>query len=717
MAAWTAPVFCGANTTVDIDPSLANGLNTLIELISHGDLPRARGMADELLQQHPQQPELWRLSGICALQMGQFDAARQAFKRALALAPDSVEVLCNLASLHTATGNLDEAEKALRSALELNPQHAGALNNLGSLLDARGDYHAAADCFARAIKQKPDYARAWLNQAAALLSARQLERAENSTRRSIALAPQWPDAHFMLGNVLAARDSNEAAVQAYRQAVALAPNNAQFHYQLGLALDTRGDLADAAAEFDACLHIAPDFAPALSQRVFALRRMCDWHALPPLSKRLLECIDAGIDGITPFSMLVEDTTPAQQLRCARRFAEACAKRVNAQRGRLTTTSSTRPDGPIRVGFLAAGFGEHPTALLVVELIERLRESSLHTIGYATTGDDNGDLRRRLTVGFHGFVDLSDASLETSLGRLRDDQLDILVDLDGYCEGSRAEIFALRAAPLQINFLAYPGTLGAPWYDYLIADRFLIPPETRAEYSEKIARLRRCYQPSDTTRGIAQPKTREQYGVPADGTVFACFNHSWKYTLRSFARWMRILKACPNSVLWLLSGPAHSGADERLRHAAQAAGVDPQRLIFAARAPHAEHLARYRIIDLFLDTNPYNAHTTASDAAWAGCPVLTQPGKTFASRVAGSMNHQLGLQELNAESDQAYIDIAVQLAGDPARLRTLRERIERDGRQSGLFDMSAYAHDFERILTRMFEVHQQGRKPEDFEISQ
>ena len=700
---------------MNFDPTLGTSLTELIELISHGDLVRARQRADVLLQRYPEQAELWRLSAICALQQGELDAAQQALDRALELAPKSVESLCNLASVHTARGRLDEAERALRRALALAPHHAAALNNLGSLLDARGDYHGAADCFAKAILQKPDYARAWLNQAAALLVVRQLDRAESSARRAIQLAPQWADAHFVLGNVLAESAKKLGALDAWREAVRLAPGNPQFHYQLALALDEHGDFAAALRAFEACLRIAPEFWPALSQVVFLHRRLCNWHALPPLSRRLLDGVDRDAPGITPFSLLVEDSTPAQQLACARRFAAARQAQIEPLEARLAPRPHARRNGPIRVGFLAAGFGEHPTALLIVELIERLRGSSLYTLGYATTADDGGALRKRLTAAFHEFRDLSALSLEAMLRKLRDDQPDILIDLDGYCEGSHPELFALRPAPLQVNWLAYPGSLGAAWCDYLIADHFLIPPEQRAHYSEHIAWLPRCYQPSDTTRAAAEPPPRTRLGLPAQSVVLACFNHSWKYTLRSFARWVKILKAAPDAVLWLLAGPPGSSADEHLRRAAHAAGVDPQRLVFALRVPHAEHLARYRHVDLFLDTNPYNAHTTACDALWSGCPVLTQPGATFAARVAGSLNHHLGLDEMNATSDQAYIELAIRLAQDPAALRALRARVETARRDGGLFDMARYAHDFEATLTQMFRRFERGHEPQDFEV--
>ncbi|MBS0569461.1 MAG: tetratricopeptide repeat protein [Proteobacteria bacterium] len=698
---------------MSFDPALSQGLTELIELLSQGELGPARARAEILLRRYPEQAELWRLSGICALQQGDLDTSRRALDQALKLAPQSVENWCNLASLLTAQREFGEAERALRHALNLSPHHAAALNNLGSLLDARGDYFGAAECFAKAISQRPDYARAWVNQAAALLAVRQLNRAEASAQRAVQLAPHWADTHFVLGNVLdAAR--KPGALEAWREAVRLAPSNPQFQYQLGLAQEHEGRFAAAVQAYQACLALVPEHWSALSQLAFLHRRLCDWRALPALSQRLLAGIAAGAPGITPFSMLVEDTTPAQQLACARAFAAQQEAAIEPLRQRLGPRPFGRREGPLRVGFVSAGFGQHPTALLVVELIERLRGSVLHTIGYATSADDGSPLRKRLAAGFGEFRDLSSRALDGMLLKLREDRPDILIDLDGYCEGSRPDLFALRPARVQVNWLAYPGTLGAPWCDYLIADRFLIPPEQRPHYSEKIAFLPRCYQPSDTTRVLGEVPARSQYGLPENVPVFACFNLTWKYTLRSFARWMKVLKAAPEAVLWLLAGPPGSGADEHLRRAAQAAGVDPRRLVFALRVPHAEHLARCQIVDLFLDTSPYNAHTTACDALWAGCALLTQPGQTFAARVAGSLNHHLGMHQMNAVSDQDYVDKAVQLASFPPMLAALRGRIEDARHNSGLFDMGGYARDFAAALMMMFRRSEKGLDPEDFE---
>ena len=701
---------------MNFDPALDSGVSELVELISRGDLVRSHAHARALLERYPEQAELWRLLGICCLQQGEYESAHEALAKAVDLAPHSVEIWCNLASVQTARNALDEAESALRRALKLDPNHPAALNNLGSLLDARGDYLAAAECFARAIAQRPDYARAWLNQSGALLTLGRMDRAEASARRAIQLAPNWADAYFLLGNVLAGSGKSEAALAAYRDAVGHAPGDARFQYQLALTLEQLGAFAPAQSHYENALRAEPNFWPAASQLAFLKRRMCDWHQLAALSQQLLRGVDRHASGITPFSLLVEDSTPAQQLACASQFAQLKQAQVAPLAQRFAPAQQARVRGPIRVGFVSSGFGEHPTALLIVELIERLRRSDLQTIGFATTADDRGPLRARLMRAFREFHDLSAQPLQAMLREVRDARVDVLIDLDGYCENSHPELFVLRAAPLQVNWLAYPGTLGASCYEYLIADHQLIPPEQRSHYREKIVWLPRCYQPTDTTRIVAPAPARTQLGLPAQGIVFASFNNSWKFTLRSFARWMKILKAVPDSVLWLLTGTDGGNADDHLRHAASAAGIDSQRLVFAARVRHAEHLARYRHADLFLDTSPYNAHTTASDAIWAGCPVLTVPGATFASRVAGSLNHFLGVDELNAPSDQAYVDTAIRLARDPAALRAVRERVEEARGASGLFDMGAYARDFASALTMMFKRHEAGYDAEDFDVS-
>ncbi|HET9483280.1 MAG TPA: UDP-N-acetylglucosamine-peptide N-acetylglucosaminyltransferase, partial [Xanthomonadales bacterium] len=342
----------------------------------------------------------------------------------------------------------------------------------------------------------------------------------------------------------------------------------------------------------------------------------------------------------------------------------------------------------------SGFNNHPTALLTVDLVERLRDSSLTTVGFATTAGDGGALRTRIARAFHEFVELHALDHAAMAQRIRDARIDVLIDLRGYGGGSVSEVFAMRPAPLQVNWLAYPGTSGATFIDVMVADAFVVPRALEHHYSERVVRLPHAFQPSDATRRIGAPPERATCGLPGTGTVFASFNNSYKVSPGAFACWMRILGAVPGSVLWLLAGKDEGPASANLRTEAARAGIEPSRLVFMPKLPHLEYLARYAHVDLFLDTWPYDAHTTASDALYAGCPVLTLPGETFASRVAGSLVTTLGVPELIAGAAGDYVAKAVACAHDADRWRL---RVAEARTSSPLFDMPRFARDFAALL--------------------
>ena len=488
-----------------------------------------------------------------------------------------------------------------------------------------------------------------------------------------------------------------AARLAAKLGFSIAPEAAAPAYQRGLALDALGELEDAATAYGEAVARDPQLYPALSQWVFAKRRLCDWDDLGRLSARVVQGVRDGAEGITPFAFLAEDAGPDQQLRCASRFAAGVEAEVGVRRAYLERPERSTPNRPLRVGFVSNGFGEHPTGLLTVALFEALRSRPIELHLFATGGED-GPIRRRLRAAAHHWHDVAGATPDALAQTFADAGLDRLVDLRGWGEGGSGEALALRPAPVQINWLAYPGTSGAPWIDYVIADAVVIPEAAQAAFSERVAYLPRCFQPSDTTRVVAAPPDRAACGLPETGVVLACFNNGYKLNPASFARMLAVLREVPDAVLWLLSGPGR--ADARLRDAARAGGVDPARLIFLPRLPHAEYLARFAHVDLFLDTAPYNAHTTASDAIWAGCPVLTLPGATFASRVAASLNTHLGMPDLIAGDEADFVRKAVAIATDPAARATLRTELARRRETSGLFDMDAYAEDFVRVLTGM-----------------
>jgi len=683
-------------------------LDTIATLIERGDFTGAERRAQAALQTLPPHAEIWRLLGIAQIRSGRIDAAARSLQQAHRLDPNSVEVLCNLAAVEIQHGDTGSATRLLERALRLAPNHVGALNNLGRLRHQVGDYPGAAQCFERSLREEPHRAETWFDLANASASLHDFSAAESHLRQGLALAPRSADGWYVLGYIYERQGRLDDALQPYRNSMELSPRPHTAH-NLALVEDQLGDWQAAARTMEHALQLAPNLFEALSQLVYIKRRLCEWRGLPELAARLVAGVDAQRPGILPFSLLVEETTPAQQLGCARTFARQFAGPTSAP-DRVGGEGS-----PLRVGFVSSGFKEHATGLLVVELIERLRATGLTTVAFATTAGDGSELRHRLEHAFHEFHDVAGQAPEAIAERIRASRIDVLIDIDGYCMNSLPRIFALRPAPIQINWLAYPGSLGAPWYDYLIADDCVVPPSQRAHYDENIATLPRCYQPTDTTRIVREAPSREALGLPADGFVYCCFNASWKITPQSFALWVHILREVPDSVLWLLDERPGNGVIERLRDSARRAGVDPLRLIFAAKTNHADYLARYRRADLFLDTNPYNAHTTASDALYAGCPVLTRPGDTFASRVAASLNRQIGLEELIVADDDAYVAAAIELAREPARLDALRARLRAPAMRARLFDMRAYADDFAALLQRMGERARLGQPPRDISL--
>ncbi|HEY6942456.1 tetratricopeptide repeat protein [Dokdonella sp.] len=690
-------------------PDLVAHLDRIADLIAGGRPDLAATDAARLRALAPHDAEAARLHGIALFQLGRGADAIAALEAALARAPQSVDVLCNLASVRLAAGDAGKALEALEAALMLAPAHPAVLNGLGNARGAIGDLAGARDAYAAATQAQPGHVGAWCNLAAAELALGDPAAAEGAARRALALAPGHPEAHFVLGHALAAQRRHAEAEAAYAEGERVAPHDARFPYQRGLMLEERKQLARAADAHARALALDPGLDAALGQLVFLRRQLCDWRGLEALSTRLRARVAAGAPGLAPFGFLAEPAGPAEQWQCARTHSTAIERRVAALRTRNAwRPAACDPRAQLRVGFVANGFANHPTALLVVAFVEALRAQAVEIHLFSTAPADGSTLQQRLRAAAHAWHDAHATSASGLAESIHAERLDVLLDLDGYCAGAMPEALALRPAPLQVNWLAYPGTLAAPWIDYVIADRIVLPESLHAQFSECVAWLPRCFQPSDPTRVVGTPPPRPQCGLPASGVVYACLNASWKLDPATFERMLSVLRAVPDSVLWLLS--AADGADDRLRGEAARRGVHPSRLVFAPKLDHASYLARYRHADLFLDSAPYGAHTTASDAIWAGCPVLTVAGPTFASRVAASLNHHLGLAQLNAPDDAGFVESAVRLGHDAALRASLREAVATRRDRSGLFDMHGYARDFAELLARMVERRRAGLAP-------
>lgn len=702
------------SATVAAPPALQQHIARILELLDQRDPAAAERLAQAACIAFPDSAEAARLQGIALLMLDRAPAARGALAEAVRLAPDDYLARCNYAAALMACGEAEAAVEILQQVVREHPDDPGIRNNLANALRAVGDDAGARDEYLAALKAAPGHPGALLNLAAVEVSLGMLDAAEQRLRASLS-RQRHPQALLLLGNILHRRRLFADAQAVYLQAAQLAPAAAEFPYQAGLMADEQHHYAEAARFYRRALQLDPNLHLAEGQLLFALRRMYDWTAAEPLGARRRARVTAGADDVDPFAFLAEDSTPAEQLACARAHAARTLREQQPLKEKLHFEHAPRAAGaPLKVAFVSAGFGApqgvpHATAVLTAAMFEelgKLEDIELHLI--ATTPDTGSSIRQRLRNAAYAFHDADELSVADIARLVHEARIDILIDVDGWCAGAVPGVFALRPAPVQVNWLAYPGTSGAPFIDYLIADRFIIPEDSRRFYSEAIAWLPRCYQPSDTSRLLFDAPPRSSFGLPDDAVVFASFNNSWKLNRASFARMCAVLRKVPDGVLWLLNTDRE--ADTRLRDAARRQGVEPQRLVFSPSLPHLQHLARYRLADLFLDTNPYNAHTTASDAIWAGCPVLTRPGDTFASRVAGSLNHYLGMPELIARDDGAFVETAARLGNDRGVLTALRRRLETQRETSGLFDMEVYAHDFAALLRDMDDRYRQGQAP-------
>ncbi|HET7563325.1 MAG TPA: tetratricopeptide repeat protein [Rhodanobacteraceae bacterium] len=688
----------------------------VVEQLQHGDVAGAESQARRLRATIPDDSELARLHGVALYMLGRNAEARAALQDALRIDPGNAGAMSNLATAMLAEGDVTGAVALLEQAVQTRPGDAALHNNLANALRAAGDDVQARERYLAALAIAPEHVDAIINLAATEMSLGMTAEAE-ARLRSVLASHAHPQALLLLGHVLHRTQRYSDAQSAYEQGAQLAPEAAQFPYHAGLMADEQHHYGEAIGYYRRALQLDPNLQLAEAQLLFLLRRECDWAGAEPLARRIRARALDGSGSIDPFVFLAEDATAAEQLACARARAARVARDAQPLRQHLRLEPTPHVGGtPLKVGFLSAGFHAHATALLTVAMFEALgQRDALELHLFATTPDDRSDVRARLRAAARGFHELPGQPATVIAQRVHDTGIDILVDVDGWCAGGMPGVFALRPAPVQASWLAYPGSSGAPFIDYLIADPFLIPEPLQRFYSEAIAYLPRCYQPSDPNRPVGAVPPRAAFGLPPDGVVFASFNNSWKLNAASFARMCAVLREVPGSVLWLLN--TDRNADANLRREAQARGLDPRRLVFSPALPHLQHLARYQLADLFLDTNPYNAHTTASDAIWAGCPVLTRPGETFASRVAGSLNHYLGMPELNARDDAAFISAAIRYGNDPFVLKALHERLASQRKLSGLFDMHAYAQDFATLLHAMHERSQQGLSPATINLSQ
>lgn len=704
-------------------------LDQAMMLHRQGSLSDAENAYRRILDQSPGQLDALQLLGVIEYQKGNFQDAADLLERAVGLAPREAGILCNLGLALLQLERPADALVALDRALAVKSNFPEALSNRGNALRALGRHKEAAASYRRAVRFRPDFAEALHNLGATLLELQRPGDALESLDRVLALVSNNGEAHYWRGNALLALDRPEEALASYRHALQLRPDIPETHYNLGNVLLDLGRPAEALAAFDAALRLRPGYVEALYNRGGALQELrrheeaaatyarllmlmpahryalgklfhsrqfvCDWTCHEEDLRKLEDSVRAGQSQDMPFPFLAVSDDPALQLQCAQAYTAA-------RYPPLPAAPQPEPGGGherIRIAYLSADFRDHALSYLMAGVFEAHDRQRFEVHAISLRPPDASATGRRVAAAFEHFHDVSRLSDAEAAGLIRKLGIDIAVDLSGYTENNRTNILAGRPAPVQVNYLGFPATMGADYIDYLLADAFVIPEAMQQHYAEKVVRLPGCFQANDDKRVIAQPlPTRAEAGLPESGFVFCAFNNLHKFTPRLFDVWMRLLARVPDSVLWIAAGDAT--AQQNLCSEAERRGVEAHRLVFSPRLPYAEHLARLSLADLFLDTLPFNAGTTASDALWAGVPVLTCAGEAFAARMAGSLLHAAGLPELVTHTLADYEALALALAIRPERLTALRARLGGDRSALPLFDTARFTRHLESTYAAM-----------------
>ena len=650
-------------------------INQLVNLYNQGQLAAAAEQAQALTEQYPKAFIVWNTLGAANKGLGKTIEASRAFKKVTELNPTYADGYSNRGVTLQDQGKLEEAIEAYNKALALKPDYAEVYSNMGNALQEQGKLGEAIDAYNKALSLKPDYAEAYSN----------------------------------MGIVLQDQGKLEEAIASYNKALALKPDYTEAYNNMGVTLKEQGKLEEAIASYNKALALKPDYAEARTQKLHLLAKICDWNSIREDSK-LIPDLGTSNEFVEPFTMLsLEDAPERHRLR-----SEIYAKARYPQKPLPLPAKPLKKPERLRIGYFSADFKEHPVAHLIAKALEQHNRLEFEVFGYSLHGSSAGNMRQRLKNSFDCFTDVQGMNEKEIALLARQDKIDVAIDLNGYTQNSRTGVFAYRAAPIQINYLGYPGTLGVNFMDYIIADQTVIPDIQKSHYSENIIHLPDSYMPQDNTRRISnEPISKAGFGLPEHGFVFCCFNNSFKISPQEFDIWMRLLNKIEGSVLWLLK--ANEWSENNLRNEASKRGVDADRLVFADKLPLEEHLGRLRLADLFLDTFNFNAHTTASDALWAGIPVVTKIGKSFAARVAGSLLTAIELPELITTTEKEYEALALSLATDPNKFTTIKKKLSEKKNSASLFDTQTYTKNLERAYIHAYQRYADGLPPAEFKV--
>jgi predicted O-linked N-acetylglucosamine transferase (SPINDLY family) len=690
-----------------IDP--AAKLQQALALHQQGRLSQAESLYRGVLDEAPDNFDALHLLGVVELQRGNPHEGLRLIGRALELNPNDAAAHLNLGNASMDLKRPEEALASYERALALRPDYVDALTNRGGALRQLKRPEEALAAYDRALAFMPDLSIAWNNRGNVLQDLHRPEEALASYDRALAFLPDYAEALNHRGNALRALKRPEEALASFRRALALRPDLADALASLG---DTLLELLrpdEAADAFARLVELRPDRDYARGNLLHARMQCCDWTAFRTEAAAVEREVKAGKRSAGPFGFQAVSQFPESLYLCSKTYA------ADKYPPRSPLWSGERYANPkIRLGYLAGEFRTHATSILMAGLFEGHDRNRFELFAFDNGFDDGTPMRRRVEKAFGSFIDISRLSDLEAAKLIRDRQIDILVNLNGYCGLSRTGVFAHRPCPVQVNYLGFPGTIGADYIDYIVADRIVIPDDEHRYYSEKVVVLPDCYQVNDSKRSMAEATpTRKEAGLPESGFVFCCFNNNHKLTPELFDVWMRLLAKVDGSALWLIEDNTAVAAN--LRREAERRGVPPARVVFAPRVNVETHLARHRLADLFLDTLPYNAHTTCSDALWAGLPVLTCMGTAFPGRVAASLLYAADLPELVTQTLEEYEALALRLATNPSLLAAHRSKLAKNRATCALFDTDRFRRHIESAYIGMLERAERGEPPAGFAV--
>lgn len=651
--------------------------------------------------------ERYHLNGANALRsLNRNDEALAHYDQAVKIKPDYAEAWFNRALLLLQTQRFDDAQKSFEKAALQRPGSPELPYNWGVALSGLKRHAEALASFEKAISLRPDFIQAHYNRGVTLAELRRFEEALASYDTVLGFRPEDAQTHNNRANMLAELGRNAAALEAYNRAIALKPDYAEAHNNRANGLADLKRYDEALAGYRTAQALKSDFDLLPGAILNAQMHLCDWDDLEQSIKTLRDGLNAGRNVIAPFALLALSSSMIEQRRCAEIHVR---DRIVAP---PADTPFVKSEGKIRLGYFSPDFRAHPVSYLTAGLFEQHDRTRFEVVAFSYGPSADDPVRQRLEKAFDSFIDVRNKTDGEIIAMSRAMGIDIAIDLAGYTQASRSGIFAGRAAPVQVNYLGYPGTMAADFIDYMIGDDIVIPAAQRDSYSEKIVVMPDCFQVNDA-RPAAQAPSRSEMGLKDDAVVFCSFNNVYKLNPDMISVWLHILQQTPNSVLWLLG--ENETQIKNLRAFTSRHGVDAQRLVFAGRLPYADHMARYHLADLVLDTLPFNGGTTTSDALWGGAPVLTCLGETYAGRMAGSLLNAVGLPELIAANLTDYETLAVELGRSPARLQALKNKLNANRATAPLFDVARFARRIESAYAEMVRRSRVGLAPDHIAV--